>query len=415
MQKLHKGVLIVTSTLILIVIGISFFLGPISLTGLVIYEGACGGFINSEGFYELNSSLSCSSGDGIKINSSNIKINCNSYSITGGSDVNSNGILVSSNLTNVTIQFCNISSFYNIISVNSNTNLNIKNSTAIQNNSCVIGNWTDLGGNTGCFDTTGPSLFLSNQTIYSNNSLSYQILASDPSGISNYSINDNANFSVSSSGLLKNITSLAIINYIIKITATDIRSYSSSELFNLNVQTTPQPDDDSSDDGSSDDDDNDGSSESSPSSESNLKECTEQQAWECTEWGDCINNIQKRNCLKKDQKCNTPLPATNRDCTVIEESNSEETEAEGPVEEIEVSGNINEAAEITGSAITGGVISPLQKPLQILKNNPVPFIAGLILVVGFILTIVLGYKRKKARSSLKLKETQKNLESKQSK
>jgi LPXTG-motif cell wall-anchored protein len=50
---------------------------------------------------------------------------------------------------------------------------------------------------------------------------SYQVTATDPSGIASYSLNDTTNFQISSSGVISNVVALEVGVYGLEITAVD--------------------------------------------------------------------------------------------------------------------------------------------------------------------------------------------------
>ncbi|MFW9925672.1 MAG: nitrous oxide reductase family maturation protein NosD [Candidatus Thorarchaeota archaeon] len=72
-------------------------------------------------------------------------------------------------------------------------------------------------------DSTGPAWVTapSNQEITVGDSFSYQVTATDPSGVEGYSVNDTMNFQISSSGLITNVVDLEVGVYGLEITAID--------------------------------------------------------------------------------------------------------------------------------------------------------------------------------------------------
>ncbi len=75
-----------------------------------------------------------------------------------------------------------------------------------------------------------------NQTVVYNTSFSYDINATDPSGVDKYWINDNANFTInSSSGLITNNTLLALGTYLLNVSANDTLGNTNSALFMVSV------------------------------------------------------------------------------------------------------------------------------------------------------------------------------------
>jgi hypothetical protein len=401
MNRYQKGVISFAFVFIALTIGVGFFYpGQKSITGLAIFSSECGDSINSAGSWDLNASLSCSSGNGISLNASNIVLNCQNFYLTGGDDDNSIGIQVSSDLSNVSIQNCNITGFYDPISIDSNSELGIMNSFVKESNTCITGDWADNGGNTGCLDTKGPSITVSTQSIRQNQSLIYQIEASDPSGIANYS-EDSSNFTINSSGILTNSTELTIQSYSVNISVTDTLGFSSSTVLTIEVSAIPDPtpEDDSSNDDSSSGGSSGGSSDSSssqkPKKKKELKDCSVDEAWNCIAWSECVDGEQKRSCSRKDDNCNTPLPLTTQSCIdIVPEIVEEEEEPE--VQQLE----IKEEEPEQNPAITGGAITALDKlkelknPVLFIRNNLLAFVSLLAILIGFILAMALNRKTK---------------------
>ncbi|TFH04738.1 MAG: hypothetical protein E4H14_14100 [Candidatus Thorarchaeota archaeon] len=92
-------------------------------------------------------------------------------------------------------------------------------------------------------DTTAPTWTVTptDQTLEYNEPLSYQLQASDPSGIASWAVNDTANFAISSSGLLTNATTLAPGIYYLEITVTDEYSHSVSVTIMVTVNEPAVP------------------------------------------------------------------------------------------------------------------------------------------------------------------------------
>jgi hypothetical protein len=65
---------------------------------------------------------------------------------------------------------------------------------------------------------------------------SYQLQASDPSGIGQWQVNDTAHFAISSGGLLTNATTLASGRYGVTVTVFDIYNNPLSVSFTVTVQ-----------------------------------------------------------------------------------------------------------------------------------------------------------------------------------
>jgi hypothetical protein len=91
-------------------------------------------------------------------------------------------------------------------------------------------------------DTTGPVFTnLVDQTIYDNESLSYDIDASDSSGVSCFIVDDTTNFNIDCSGLLENISALNIGIYWLNITVNDTLNNLNSEIIFVNVTNSTEP------------------------------------------------------------------------------------------------------------------------------------------------------------------------------
>jgi hypothetical protein len=415
MQKLHKGVISVTFVFVLISLGLVVFgpQPPSGITGFAVHSNSCGGSISAEGFWELNASMSCDSGDGVVIDVSNVLFDCNNYPIVGEGVADSNGISVSGSLTNVSIVNCNVSSFHNAINIGSGTTLNIEDSTASGDTACVVGVWMDLGGNTGCFDTAGPNVSVSDQTVYTNESFSYQVSAVDMSTISNYSV-DSGDFAISSSGLLTNATNMTAGNNTLNVNATDSEGNMGSGNMVVEILEGVLPvveeEEENEDDGSDDDDDDSsgagggGSSSGSEKSTPSLgKNCTESEAWKCSGWSECVDGVEKRTCEKKDTKCNTPLPETKRSCSGnsgIGGGSSGGSEVDVTVETSDtLSEETIEASEEQGDIVlTGGAITAIDTAKDYvlkLRDNLVIVVVVVIIIIGFILTMFLQKKKSK--------------------
>ncbi len=97
-------------------------------------------------------------------------------------------------------------------------------------------------GNFSTSDTTGPVFTnLANQTILENQSLTYDIDASDSSGVSCYRVNDTNNFNINCSGYLKNLTGLSIGIYWLNISVNDTLNNVNSEIIYVNVTNSSIP------------------------------------------------------------------------------------------------------------------------------------------------------------------------------
>jgi hypothetical protein len=432
MKRLQKVVISSISIVILLSVLIIILTSPPTFIGYAVIIESCEGTISSPGLHELNDTVTCSSGNALILNSSNITLECNNNLITGAGDANSVAITINANLTNTSIQNCNISGFYDPIIVTDPSNFSIKNTYVVANNTCVTGDWTDNGGNTGCLDTTGPTIGLENQTRYDNETLKYTISTTDPSGVLNHSVSDTENFTINSSGFLSNASTLAIGNYSLNISASDTLFYNSTVLMNMEILqgVTPEPPEESSSNDDNDDSSSGGSpsggspSSNSPSSSINI--CGKDVAYDCTEWSVCENNLQDRTCTKASDECDDSLPATSQGCIpeLIDETcepNWDCTWTECDTNNIRQAIDcsdlnecnlpetipIEETCEIKEESVilTGGAITALEKlksyknSIQTLKTGTITFIIIVFLVVGFVLTLVLS---KKAKSKRKL-------------
>ncbi|MFW9959029.1 MAG: nitrous oxide reductase family maturation protein NosD, partial [Candidatus Odinarchaeota archaeon] len=92
----------------------------------------------------------------------------------------------------------------------------------------VSGHWLANQSTLTVVDTVAPTWIQTpqDQVLEYNEALSYQLQASDPSGIDSWSVNDTVNFAISSSGLLTNATFLEPGIYYVEITVTDLYSHS---------------------------------------------------------------------------------------------------------------------------------------------------------------------------------------------
>jgi hypothetical protein len=397
MKRGHKIFLIVAATLV-ITVSIVVLTNQMAITGFVIHSEGCGSSIVTAGEWELEANLDCTSTNGITISTSGIDLNCQDHIIQGSQNPNFTGIIVSPNLTDVLIENCDLQNFTNPISIGVNSNLQIQNSYVEQITNCVSGSWTDVEGNTGCLDTTGPVVSLTNQSLTENQSLNYQVIATDPSGIANYSIENSENssgfsttvlpfFSISQTGLLTS-SALPVGVYTISISVKDTIDHSTTKILGVLVTQAQQQNtnqnsqaDSSSGGSSSSSDNNDDKKENT---KKKLQICGVEKAWSCIEWGECTNGFERRTCTKNDEKCNDPLPQTKRPCTLEPEEIPEETP-----EEIIESNIVEEEKNV---AITGKSVNPLEK---LKGRNAIFSVAALALIAaGFVLTLVLNRRRK---------------------
>jgi parallel beta-helix repeat protein len=92
----------------------------------------------------------------------------------------------------------------------------------------ISGHWLANQSVLTVIDTAAPTWTVTpqDQTLDYNEPLSYQLQASDSSGIESWTVNNTAGFSISSTGLLTNATILASGVYYVEVTVTDVYSNS---------------------------------------------------------------------------------------------------------------------------------------------------------------------------------------------
>lgn len=430
MKRGHKVFLVTAAAIVLIVASV-ILTNQTALTGYAIHSGGCGTEITTSGDWELDGDLTCTnSSNGLTISASDTTLNCQDNSIIGDQNANAIALIISTNLTNIKLTNCNILNFTTQISTESN--LEIENTNIEEITNCVEGNWTDLGGNSGCLDTTGPTINIENQTLEENQTLSYTIDVTDPSGIANLTLEDLTNYTIeinvtetnSTENNQTNSTSnetefsttesnnpiftleantitsteLPIAIYTLEITVQDTKGYESTETLTVTVtEVTIEEESTSNDNGNSNEDNNDNSDSSSSGSDTKKttkqESCGQDVAWTCTDWNECGDDgFERRTCKKTSDKCNDPLPLTKRACTTTEKIEEPETQ-ENIVD-------VNTGEENPDSvALTGKSIGPLEKLNLSGKILSIGAIA--VIAVGFILTLVLG-KRKKIRQSTRI-------------
>jgi len=107
----------------------------------------------------------------------------------------------------------------------------------------VSGHWLADQSILTVVDTMAPTWTLTpvDQTLEYNEPLSYQLQASDPSGIASWAVNDTTNFAISSSGLLTNASALAPGVYYVEITVTDVYSHSLTVTLMITVNEPAPP------------------------------------------------------------------------------------------------------------------------------------------------------------------------------
>ncbi|MBT4604313.1 hypothetical protein HOC01_01620 [archaeon] len=141
-------------------------------------------------------------------------------------------------------------------SVNDTTNFQINCSGYLENNTVLSVGLYDLnitvndtsGNNNSALmwvnitDTTVPIFtVIANQSIEYGSALTYDIDATDASGISCFSVNDTTSFQINCSGYLENNTALSIGLYDINITVNDTTGTNNSALMWVNVSDTTNP------------------------------------------------------------------------------------------------------------------------------------------------------------------------------
>ena len=107
----------------------------------------------------------------------------------------------------------------------------------------VSGHWLANQSVLTVVDTTAPTWTVTpqDQTLDYNVALSYQLQASDPSGIDSWAVNDTASFAISSSGLLTNATALEPGVYYVEVTVTDTESHSVTVTIMITVNEPVPP------------------------------------------------------------------------------------------------------------------------------------------------------------------------------
>ncbi|MCK4566640.1 MAG: right-handed parallel beta-helix repeat-containing protein, partial [Candidatus Thorarchaeota archaeon] len=107
----------------------------------------------------------------------------------------------------------------------------------------VSGHWLSNQSTLTVVDTIGPvwSITPVDQTLEYDEPLSYQVEATDPSGIASWSVDDTTNFTISGSGLITNATTLAPGVYYLEITVTDNYSNSKSITIMITVNDPVPP------------------------------------------------------------------------------------------------------------------------------------------------------------------------------
>ncbi len=359
-----------------------------SFTGFTIFEGSCNMILNESGVWELNNSLSCSSGTVLIINTSNVLLNCQGYSITGALPDTTIGLALTENQTNVSITNCSFSGIVDPIVISDGTTLTISNSTATANASCITGSWIDEGNNRGCLDIIAPALTLTNATIYVNQTLAYQVNASDLSPL-NYSMQAATPLTLNTSGWLTNSSTLSVSNYSINITIIDENANEANDSFTLHVRplTTTTITNTTSGSNSS----SSSSSSSSTQTTTPSSTITDQQAdalaaladlactpdWNCT-WTACTNGTRQALECTDLNACSDSIPPSSEACQELTTSS------------------------ITGNAIEGETsrFSPAIRAFFSKNRMIVVFIIAFIAIVGVVFYYVRKEKQQSVQQSL---------------
>ena len=107
----------------------------------------------------------------------------------------------------------------------------------------VSGHWLANQSVLTVVDTEAPTWTVTpqDQTLDYNEALSYQLQASDPSGIDSWAVNDTAQFAISATGLLTNATMLEPGVYYVEVTVTDIESNSVTVTIMITVNEPVPP------------------------------------------------------------------------------------------------------------------------------------------------------------------------------
>ena len=107
----------------------------------------------------------------------------------------------------------------------------------------ISGHWLANQSVLTVVDTEGPTWTITpqDQVLEYNEALSYQLEASDPSGIASWAVNDTSNFHIGATGLLTNATILEPGVYFVEITVTDIYSHSVSVIIMITVNKPAPP------------------------------------------------------------------------------------------------------------------------------------------------------------------------------
>ncbi len=282
------------------------------ITGLAVFQGTCSNSINSGGYWELNSSLGlCGNSTGIYLNASNVQLDCKGYQINGNYSENAYGVFVQANLNNVSMSNCNVTGFKNAVFIGTGSVLSISGSYASSSEQCVLGNWTDVSGNTGCLDIVSPVFSVNDSTIYNNQSFAYQVQTSDISGIASYNLTDSALFSVNSSGYMYNSSALAVTNYTLNLSVYDSVGNFGVDTFVVSVlesvvqtQTsnstnTTQTTTTQTTAKTTTKTESKSSSTTTASTVNYAEQCVSGVGWKCSEWGECLlNGTRVRECTK---------------------------------------------------------------------------------------------------------------------
>jgi len=165
---------------------------------------------------------------------------------SNGTNTTNTGLNVNFTASDLNLAFC----WYSNDSMSTNTTLtdcaNITDVTWTEGQHNVTVWANDSYGNensssiTFSIDTTGPTFTtFANQSLTSVNALSYDIDATDVSGIDCFIVNDTANFQIDCDGVLQNNTALSVALYDINITVNDTVGNNNSAVMWVNVTLTP--------------------------------------------------------------------------------------------------------------------------------------------------------------------------------
>jgi hypothetical protein len=107
----------------------------------------------------------------------------------------------------------------------------------------ISGHWLANESVLTVVDTMAPTWTVTpeDQVLDYGEDLSYQLQATDGSGIASWAVNDTVNFAISASGLLTNAITLEPGVYFVEITVTDVYAHSVSVTIMITVNPAPPP------------------------------------------------------------------------------------------------------------------------------------------------------------------------------